>query len=301
MRHKRASGAPGRRPRGVGLAIAFVAPGVILVATLMYYPMLRAVYDSMTATAFLNPHPRFVGLQNYVHMLHDSAFWQVVRNSVVWTLGVVLFQNVLGMAAALLLNQDLPAKAVTRVIVLLPWILPGIVGAIIWRFMYDPQLGLINAMLLELHVVQHPAQWLAKSSTAMVAVIAAAVWKGFPFSAVIYLAGLQGVQHDQLEAAEIDGASASQRFVHIVLPSMAGIVRLNLLLTTIFTFNYFDMIWVTTRGGPLGATQIFPTKIFDLGFGQFKFGEAAAYGVVSVIVLALIGVMYVRELRHEAA
>lgn len=290
------------RPVGTGrretwLAVAFVVPAVLLVAALMYYPMLRAVYDSLFATLGFGGLRRFVGLERYADMLGSGMFWRVVVNSVVWTGGVVLAQNVVGMAVAVLLNQRLPLRRITRSVVLIPWVLPGIVAALLWRFLYDPQLGLVNGLLQAAGITERGVAWLANPSTAMLAVIVAAVWKGFPFSTVIYLAGLQTVDQQQLEAARVDGAGPWQRFRHVVLPNLAGIIRLNLLLTTLFTFNYFDMIWVTTQGGPLGATHTFPTYIFEVGFGQFRFGEAAAYGVAAAVLLSLFAALYVREMR----
>ncbi len=122
----------------------------------------------------------------------------------------------------------------------------------------------------------------------MAAAIVAAVWKGFPFSTVVYLAALQNVDNEQIEAAIIDGAGPVRRLIHVIMPAMREVIVINFVLTTILTFNYFDMIWVLTRGGPQNATHIFPTKIYELGFGQFRFGEAAAYGVFSILVLAIL-------------
>ena len=279
------------------LALAFIAPAVLLVAVLMYYPMIRAFIESLYETSFLSQNPKFIGLLNYQNMLKDRNFWQVVKNSLTWTIGVVALQNLIGMGVAVLLNQNIPLRGLTRTVVLLPWVLPGIVAAILWRFMYDPQLGLINSLFLSSGLIQKSIPWLANPDTAMYAVIIAAIWKGYPFSAIIYLAALQIIDQEQLEAAEIDGANAWQRFRHVSIPSIAHIILLNLLLTTIFTFNYFDMVWVTTKGGPLNRTHIFPTAIFDLGFGQFRFGEAAAYGVVAVLLLAGLAFLYIRQLQ----
>jgi multiple sugar transport system permease protein len=290
------------RPRhtdGRRLAYLFVLPAVILVTVLMYYPMIRAFFESQYTSSFLSSTPRFIGFDNYADMIADDDFWEVVRNSLVWTVAVVTLQNIVGMGVALLLNQRLPGQGIMRSIVLLPWVLPGVVSAILWRFMYDPQLGLINSILIGAGLTADRTPWLAQPQTAMIALIITAVWKGFPFSTVIYLAALQGVDKEQIESASIDGANAVQRFFRIVLPSMTGIVRLNLLLTTIFTFNYFDIVWVMTKGGPLNSTHIFPTKIYDLGFGDFRFGEAAAYGVVAVLVLSVFAVLYFQELRQR--
>lgn len=206
----------------------------------------------------------------------------------IWTLGVVFLQNVIGFFVALLLNQNLPGQGLLRSLILLPWVLPGVVAAILWRFMYDPQLGLINSFLLRLDIIDRPVSWLADPSLAMAAVIFVAFWKGFPFSTVIFLAALQNVDQEQLDAAKVDGAGRLRQLVDVVIPAILPVAAVNVLLTTILTFNYFDIIYVLTRGGPLNATAIFPTRIYEVGFGQFRFGEAAAYGAMSVIVLVLI-------------
>jgi multiple sugar transport system permease protein len=274
------------------LAWLFVTPALLLVGLLMYYPMVGTFIESLYSTSFINPKPKFEGLASYWKTIGDASFGTVVWNSFVWTFFVVVLQNVIGFAAALLLNQKLPGQGLMRSLVLLPWVLPGVVAAILWRFMYDPQLGLINSALLSLGVVNNGVAWLADPSFAMGSAIVAAVWKGFPFSCIVYLAALQTVDQEQVEAATIDGASAVRRLFDVVLPGMKDVVVINFILTTILTFNYFDMIWVLTRGGPQNATHIFPTKIYELGFGQFRFGEAAVYGVFSILVLALMITLY---------
>jgi multiple sugar transport system permease protein len=274
------------------LAWLFVAPALLLVGVLMYYPMVGTFLESLYSTSFINPKPKFEGLATYWKIVDDPGFGQVVWNSFVWTFFVVVLQNLTGFVAALLLNQKLPGQGLMRSLVLLPWVLPGVVAAILWRFMYDPQLGLINSVLLSLGMADHGVAWLAEPSIAMGSAIVAAVWKGFPFSAIVYLAALQTVDQEQVEAATIDGAGPLRRLVDVVLPGMRDVIVINFILTTILTFNYFDMIWVLTRGGPQNATHIFPTKIYELGFGQFRFGEAAVYGVFSILVLALMVTLY---------
>ena len=272
------------------LSWLFVAPAVLIVAVMMYYPMIGTVIESFYSSSFINPTPSFVGLTVYNSILGDGTFLQIVLNSVIWTVSVVLLQNLLGFLAALLLNQHLPGQAFMRSLIMLPWVLPGVVAAILWRFMYDPQLGLINSFLVSLGLNGVP--WLAQSSTALGASIIAAVWKGFPFSTVVFLAALQNVDQEQVESAIIDGAGPVRRLFDIVIPAVKEIIAINLVLTAILTFNYFDMIWVLTRGGPQNATHIFPTKIYELGFGQFRFGEAATYGVISILLLAILIPIY---------
>lgn len=270
------------------LAYTFAMPAVLLVAGLMYYPMCATFVESLFRTSFIDPRPVFAGLDTYRQIFASDDFWQVLRNSLTWTASVVLLQNVCGFAVALLLNEKVPLRALTRSLVLLPWVLPGVVAAVVWRFIYDPQLGLANSLLLRAHLSADGADWLSDPHTAMAAVVLAAVWKGFPFSTVMYLAALQGVDREQIEAAALDGAGAFRRLIDVVIPAVRHVAILNVLLTMILTFNYFDMIWVLTRGGPLNATHIFPTRIYELGFGQFRFGEAAAYGSLSVVILFVL-------------
>jgi multiple sugar transport system permease protein len=280
------------------MAYGFMAPAAVLVAVFMYWPMLDTFRESLYSTSFINPVPKFVGLETYAKIVDDGAFWQVIRNSIVWTLGTVFLQNAGGFLIALLLDQKLPGQGLLRSLILLPWVLPGVVAAILWRFMYDPQLGLINSFLIRLGLADQGVSWLASTSTAMPAVIFAAFWKGFPFSAVVYIAALQSVDAEQIEAAKIDGAGALRRLKDVIVPALLPVIAVNVLLTSILTFNYFDMIYVLTRGGPLNATAIFPTRIYEVGFGQFRFGDAAAYGSISVVVLIVfIGLLFALQKR----
>lgn len=271
----------------------FLTPALILMGVMLYYPMIGTVIESFYDTSFISPEPRFVGWAVYEKVWNSRQFPEVVWNSIYWTIGVVLLQNVLGFFVAMLLNQGLPAQGLLRALVLLPFVLPGVVTAILWRFMYDPQLGLVNSLMIRLGLFEDNAAWLANADTAMAAVIFVAVWKGFPFSMLIYLAALQNVDKSQLEAATIDGAGPWRRLIDVTLPSIKDVVVVNIVLTLILTFNYFDIVWVMTRGGPQNATHIFPTRIFETGFGQFRFGEAAVYGVFSILILAVLVALYV--------
>jgi len=280
------------------LTWAFLAPTLILIGGMLYAPMFGTVLESLRETSFIRPDPEFVGLDLYRDVLAGGEFGQVLLNSVAWTLGVVLLQNLLGFGAALLLNQGLPMQGALRVIVILPFILPGVVAAILWRFMYDPQLGLVNALLLRAGIIEGNAAWLADPGTAMAAVVFAAVWKGFPFSMLIYLAALQTVDRAQIEAATLDGAGPFRRLIDVTLPAIRDVILVNVVLTLILTFNYFDIIWVLTRGGPQNATHIFPTMIYETGFGQFRFGEAAVWGVFSILALSVLVVLYLTLQRR---
>jgi multiple sugar transport system permease protein len=271
----------------------FLTPTLLIIGLMLFYPMIGTVIESFHDTSFVNPEPQFVGWEIYEKIWNSRQFPQIVMNSVVWTLGVVVLQNLLGFFAAMLLNQKLPGQGAMRSLVLLPFVLPGVVTAILWRFMYDPQLGLINSLMILFGAMDDSAAWLASSDTAMGAVILVAVWKGFPFSMLIFLAALQRVDKSQLEAATIDGAGPWRRLIDVTLPAIREVIVVNIVLTLILTFNYFDIVWVLTRGGPQNATHIFPTKIFETGFGQFRFGDAAVYGVFSILILAVLVALYV--------
>lgn len=271
----------------------FLVPTLLIMGLMLYYPMIGTVIESFHDTSFISPEPRYVGWAIYEKIWNSRQFPQLVWNSVAWTLGVVLLQNLLGFFAAMLLNQKLPGQGMMRALVMLPFVLPGVVTAILWRFMYDPQLGLINSILLRFGLIEDNAAWLASSDTAMAAVIFVAVWKGFPFSMLIFLAALQNVDKSQLEAATLDGAGAWRRLIDVTIPSIREVIVVNIVLTLILTFNYFDIVWVLTKGGPQNSTHIFPTKIFETGFGQFRFGDAAVYGVFSILILAVLVALYV--------
>lgn len=276
-----------------------LTPTIVLLCVLMYYPMIGTVVESFYQSSFISPEPEFAGWAMYEKILSGRDLPEIIRNTIVWTLGVVVLQNLIGFGVALLLNTGLRGQGILRALILLPWIIPGVVAAILWRFMYDPQLGLINSIFIRVGLMDENVAWLASSSTAMAAVIIAAVWKGFPFSTLIYLAALQNVDREQLEAATIDGAGPFRRLIDVTIPAVKEVILVNVVLTMILTFNYFDMVWVLTRGGPQNSTHIFPTKIFETGFGQFRFGDAATYGVFSILVLAVLVSFYVMAQRMK--
>jgi multiple sugar transport system permease protein len=231
-------------------------------------------------------------------VIASPVFVQILANSLIWTVGVVVFQFVVGLATALLLNQSFVGRGLLRALVIVPWVMPGIIGGILWKLMYDPYLGLVNAFLMKIHVTDHNIPWLAQPDTVMAAIIFAAVWKGAPFSTLMYLAALQNVSSDLVEAAHLDGANRWQRLRSVVLPEMAPTIRTTILLTTVWTFNYFDLIYITTRGGPGISSHIFPTWIYEQAFVKVQQGLAATYGIISVVILLIFSMLYLRELNR---
>jgi multiple sugar transport system permease protein len=279
------------------LRILCVAPPIALLAALVAYPLGSAVYLSFTKSSFINPTAEWVGLANYRSIIGSPTFLRVITNSLIWTVVIVAIQFVIGMASAILLSQKFRGRLVMRSLVILPWIMPGIIAGVLWKLLYDPYLGPINAILGGLGLVHGNPAWLGQASTALFAVVVAAIWKGFPLSTIMYMAAYQGVPEELREAATVDGARKWQVFLHVTLPAMAPTIRTTLLLTTVWTFNYFDLIYVMTAGGPGDASEIFPTFIYREAFENVRYGVAGAYGAISVVLLSVFTVIYLRQVN----
>lgn len=279
------------------LRVVCLVPPLALLAALVLYPLLTAVYLSFTRSSFINPDLDLVGLLNYRAILGSETFLTVLRNSVVWTVAVVVAQFLLGLSSAILLSKRFRGRLALRTVVILPWIMPGVIAGVLWKLLYDPYLGPVNAVGRGLGLVEGSPAWLGQASTALAAVVVAAIWKGFPLSTLMYMAAYQGVPQELREAATADGANPWQVFWHVTLPAMAPTIRTTVLLTTVWTFNYFDLVYVMTSGGPGIATEIFPTYIYREAFQNVRYGVAGAYGVISVLLLSIFTVVYLRQLN----
>jgi ABC-type sugar transport system permease subunit len=288
-----------KRGRELLLRIVCIAPPLALLGALVLYPLLSAVYLSFTKSSFINPNAQWIGLGNYASIIGSSTFVRVVVNSLIWTVAVVVLQFVLGLASAILLSQKFRGRLAMRSFVIVPWIMPGVIAGVLWKLLYDPYLGPVNAIGQSLGIVHGNPAWLGQAGTALAAVTVAAIWKGFPLSTVMYMAAYQGVPEELREAARVDGASKWGTFLHVTLPAMAPTIRTTLLLTTVWTFNYFDLIYVMTAGGPGNSTEIFPTFIYREAFQNVRYGVAGAYGVISVLLLSVFTVVYLRQLNKS--
>jgi multiple sugar transport system permease protein len=275
--------------RDAGLGWLFVLPLILFILGLMAYPFLSALYLSLTEKT-LGQEPEFIGLANYVELLTDDPrFMRVAINSLVYTIVAVLLKLVIGMAMALVLDEDIRWRGFWRGLLLVPWAMPTVVTALTWRWMFDGTFGVLNYMLLSANIVSAPVPWLSDRYFAMAAVILANVWRGFPFFGVSLLAGLQAIPREQYEAAEVDGANHWERFRFITVPGLMPIIIVTLMLSTIWTFNDFALPFIITRTGPNDATNIFGTYTFQLGFIGNRLGYAiAATAIMMPFLLALI-------------
>lgn len=291
---------PAYRRRELLLQILCITPPILLLAVLVGYPLIQTLILSVAKSTLISPEPVFVGLQNFATIFATSKFWSVLVNSVIWTIGITLGQTVLGMLAALILNRGFIGRTALRALVVIPWVMPGVIAGILWKLLYDPSLGPIDQLLTFIGL-GNGTNFLGDPSSALFAVMVVAIWKGFPLSAVMYTAAYQNVPEELREAARLDGAGPWRIFTSVVLPSMAPTIRSTVLLTTVWTFNYFDLTYVMTQGGPGNSTEIFPTAIYRIAFEDVNYGLSSAYGVISVAILSIFTVLYLRQLNKSGS
>jgi len=277
-----------------------LGPAIVVISGLILYPAGNALWLSVTSTNLLNTaEQQFLGLDNFIEVFSSAEFYTALRNSAVWTVGNVFFQVVLGMIGALILNSRIRARGVIRGLVLVPWATPSVLVALMWMWMLDPNLGIINHLLQLVGLQNEAHAWLADPATAMPTLMMVDVWQGVPFFAVMILAALQGVPGELLEAAKIDGANGWHTFWRVVLPLIMPTLLITIILRLIWTANYFDLILILTNGGPANATLTLPLLAYHTAYRGFDFGLAAALGVVQACILAVLIVFYVRQIRKS--
>lgn len=286
--------------RDTGTALLCLLPLFVLVVGLIVYPFYRAIWLSFTDKLVGYPE-RFVGLRNYLYLIHDDTFHEVIRNSLVFTVGSVGLKVLTGLAMALVLNGIWRWRNLFRGLFLLPWITSTVIIALTWRWMFDafPGRGFFNSVLIDLGLLSHPIAVFATPQGAMLAVIIANWWRGFPFFGVCYLAGMQSIPLVLYEAASVDGASPWRRFWHITLPGLKHILIITVLLSFIWTINDFNIVYVMTRGGPGTATQVFATYSYEVAFNQLRWGRGVTISIFLVPALIVGIVLISRYLLRE--
>ncbi|KRC32984.1 transporter [Oerskovia sp. Root22] len=291
---------PRRSPRRTGgmarakrrEAIALVIPSLLPILVLSVAPLLVGVGLAFTdARLVRNPEYTFVGMDNFVRLADNSFFWDSFRIGMIWAVSVTVLQLVAAMGLALLLNSDLKLQGLTRVLALIPWAMPPVVVAIMWRMIYSPNAGPLNAFLGSIGLPDD-INWLADFSTALPAVIVVGIWVGMPQTTVTLLAGLQQIPDELHEAASIDGANAWRRFTAVTLPSLRPIITSITSLNFIWNFNSFSLVYVLTEGGPGGRTMLPMLYTYLEAFKNRNIGYAAAMGVVLVVVVVLLLAIY---------
>jgi multiple sugar transport system permease protein len=278
---------------------AYLSPTLVLLAVLSLIPIGMVFYYSLMDNVIMNKNPVFVGLANYVDILTDRAFQQAIGNTLFFTVVSVVFHLILGLSFALLLNTKLlgpTTKALFRVIYVLPWVFTATIIAILWRLMLNPN-GIINYLLETVGLINGPVEWLSSRQLALPTVTFINIWAGYPFYMVSLLAGLQGIPDEMYEAGTIDGANGWNLFRYITLPQLKPIIVSLAMLDFIWTMHQFTLIWMTTGGGPIRATEMLSTFTYKLAFSSYEFSHASASAFVVLLLSMFVALFYVRQQR----
>jgi multiple sugar transport system permease protein len=283
-------------PRVLGFVL--VAPAALLLLGLLAYPLFLGVWLSMTS-ATLGNTGTFVGVQNYAAILADPVFRGAAGFSVLYTVCAEAGKLTLGLALALILNQSFRGQRAARALMLLPWVAPTVLSALAWLWLLDPQFSALSWLLIQLHLISSNLNFLGTATSARASVIVVNIWRGLPYFAIGYLAGLQSISKDLYEAAAIDGATGWQAFRRITWPLLAPITTILVAFSSIFTLTDFQLIWTITRGGPTDATQVFTTLAYQRAITAGQLGEGAAIAVSPIVFMVVLAFFVVRSVREQ--
>lgn len=288
-----------REMRKQWTAYLFLAPVLLLFSVFTVFSVGYAFYLSFHQWNILEPAKPFVGLDNYARLLEDGRFRQAVGNTIYYTAASVPLTIGLGLAVALLLNNQIRARGIFRTFFYLPVVTPLVIASIIWKWVYNGDYGLANYYLMKFNIINEPLLWLADKNLAMPAVIITSVWKGVGFAMVVYLAGLQSIPEDYYDAAKIDGATGWRRLRDITIPLLSSTTLFLLVISILGSFQVFTQIFIMTNGGPLGRTRTIVWYIYTTAFKDFNMGYAAAMAFALFAMMLGFTLLQFRFLRRE--
>ncbi|CZT37042.1 carbohydrate ABC transporter permease [Rhizobium sp. 9140] len=294
---KRSSGLLTYRTRKRLVPYLYIAPATLLFSVLMLFPMIMVFRYSLMDGAIMKKDAVFVGFQNYLTIFRDAIFWQAFGQTLYFTVMSVVFHFLIGLAFALLLNTqriDPAVRSLLRVLYILPWLFTAVIIAIIWRLLLDPN-GVVNSVLMALHIVDFKVEWFSSTATALHALTFANIWAGYPLYMVSLLAGLQGISKELYEAAGIDGANELQKFWYITIPQLMPIIISIALLDFIWTMQVFPLVWMTTGGGPIYSTEVLSTYTYKLAFSQYEFSLASASAIIILVISMSVTYFYIKH------
>ncbi len=279
----------------------FIAAAAIFMVATVAYPFIDTLRLSFYDMNLLRPDlgQQFVGLQNFVTVLTGATFRNTLLRTAVWTAISVTAKVLIAMTAAFLLYQPFRGRWIYQSLIFVPWVTPAVVAAVSWKWIYDGQVGMLNYILVKLGVLSEPYSWLGNTTSAFLAVVTVDIWWGIPIMTILLIAGLRGIPGETLEAAAVDGASPWTRITRIMLPQLLPVMVTASLLSLIWTFNSFMIIWTMTKGGPAGATEILVVKTYEQFFGAFEVGIGATYAMITMAILLVISILYTRILVKE--
>ena len=274
----------------------FVLPAAATMALLIVYPLVYGLVISFFDTNLVRRW-NFVGVEYYIQALTDPAFLKSTGTTALYSALVVAGTLVVGTVLALIMNMGMRFRTLFRVILILPWLFPEVVVALLWRWMFNPIYGIVSHMFggtsgEALISLEDP-------NTALFGVVIASIWKGYPLVMILVLAGLQSIPKDLYEAASLDGSSRLQLFRHITLPGLAPVLLVTVILETVWWFKHFTIVWLMTAGGPVDATNVVSISIYHMAFQNFQFGQAAALAAIVFVICLLASIVYRRTIRDD--
>lgn len=275
----------------------FLTPTLALMFVLMVIPIVMVIRYSVMDNVIMNKSPQAIGLSNYFQILSDKNFHTAVSNTAFFTIVSVVAHMTIGLGFAMMLNTTILSnltKSFFRVIYVLPWVFTAAIIAILWRLLLNPN-GVINYFLESLGLITEKVEWLGSRKTALGALTFINIWSGYPFYMVSLLAGLQGISNDLYEASEVDGATKIQQFFYITIPQLKPIIVSMAMLDCIWTMQQFSLVWMTTGGGPIRATEMISTYTYKLAFSKYEFSMASASAVLILIFSMILAFIYVKS------
>lgn len=275
-------------------------PLLVVMIAVIGWPLVDTVGLSFTNARLVGTQGSFVGIGNYVRMVSGSNFQRTLITTAEFAVTSVFAEMVLGVAAALLLNQNFKGRTLLRALMILPWALPTVVNATLWRLIYNPEYGALNAALTQLGLIDSYRSWLGEPGIALASLVVADCWKNFPLVALIALAALQTVPRDIMAASLVDGAGWFNRFRFVILPYIAGPLMVALVLRTIEAFKVFDIIWVMTRGGPANSTRTLSILVYQEAFSFQRAGAGASLALIVTLLVTLLAIAYAGLIRKAA-
>ncbi len=280
----------------------FILPAFIYILVILGYPLIYNIVLSLrnvNVKTFASGADVFVGLENFKTLFSDPTFQKVFKNTLVFTFGCLFFQFTIGFIFALFFSQKFTLAGPIRGLVLVAYMMPMSVTALLGKNMFDVSSGVINDLLMKMHLIQQPVEWLLKGNTAMGAVIFMNCWVGIPFNMLLLTSGLTGISTDIYESAEVDGANKWEKFLYITLPLVKPAIVAVLMLGFIYTFKAFDLQFVMTNGGPLNSTDVLGTYAYQLSFKQYEFSKGSAAAIILFCCLFVVGLFYLRMIAKE--
>jgi multiple sugar transport system permease protein len=275
-------------------------PAVLILGGLLAYPLLLGVWLSLTNTVLGSPG-EFVGLKNYVDLFSDPVYRGAATFSIAYTFFAEIGKLSLGLILALIVNQRFRGYRIARAMMLMPYVAPTVLSALAWLWLFDPQFSAISWLLIKLGLIHSAINFIGSPLHAQISVIVVNIWRGLPYFAIGYLAGLQGISKDLLEAAAIDGASAWQSFWRITWPLLLPVTTILVSFSAIFTLTDFQLIWTITRGGPTDATQVFTTLAYQRAITGGSLGQGAAVAISPIVFMIVFAWFVVRSVREDRA